>query len=82
MASITIRNLDDETTGRLKERASHRGRSIEDEALAVLREALASQSVTPQDLAASIAARFKPLGGIDLKLPPRGPMREPLGLSG
>lgn len=29
------------------------------------------------DLAAAIRARIEPLGGVDLEIPPRGPMREP-----
>ena len=81
MASITIRNLDEETKDRLRIRAARRRRSMEDEARNILREALASDAATPGNLAASIAARFKPLGGIDLELPPREPMREPPALS-
>ena len=77
MASITIRNLDEETKDRLRIRAARRRRSMEDEARNILREALASDAATPGNLAASIAARFKPLGGIDLELQPREPMREP-----
>lgn len=46
---------------------------MEDEARNILREALANDAATPGNLAASIAARFRPLGGIDLELPPREP---------
>ena len=31
----------------------------------------------PQDLAAFTQACFAPVGGVELELPPRGPMREP-----
>ena len=31
----------------------------------------------PTNLAESIRARFAPLGGVELELPPREPMREP-----
>lgn len=31
----------------------------------------------PASLAESVRARFAPLGGIELELPPRDPMREP-----
>ncbi|MCY4545489.1 MAG: plasmid stabilization protein [Gemmatimonadetes bacterium] len=31
----------------------------------------------PANLAEAIRARFAPLGGIELELPPREPMREP-----
>ena len=77
MASITIRNLDQETKDRLRVRAARRRRSMEDEARNILREALAGDDVIPVNLAASIAGRFGPLGGIDLELPAREPMREP-----
>ena len=77
MASITIRNLDQETKDRLRIRAARRRRSMEDEARNILREALAADGATPGNLAASIAARFEALGGIDLELPPREPMRDP-----
>ncbi len=41
-------------------------------------EAAPDQSFeTGESLARAIRARFAPLGGVDLKLPPRGPMREP-----
>ena len=30
-----------------------------------------------ENLARAIRDRFAPLGGVELKLPPRGPMREP-----
>ena len=77
MASITIRNLDEQTKDRLRIRAARRRRSMEDEARNILREALARDVVTPDDLAQAIAARFQPLGGLELELPPREPMREP-----
>ncbi len=80
MASITIRNLDQETKDRLRIRAARRRRSMEDEARNILREALAGDAATPGNLAASIAARFEPLGGVDLELPPREPMRDPPAL--
>jgi plasmid stability protein len=50
---------------------------MEDEARNILREVLARDVVTPDDLAQAIAARFQPLGGLELELPPREPMREP-----
>jgi antitoxin FitA len=77
MASITIRNLDDKTKDRLRVRAAHRRRSMEDEARNILREALARDSVTPANLASAIARRFKPLGGVDLELPSRYAIPKP-----
>lgn len=77
MASITIRNLDEETKNRLRVRAAQRRRSMEDEARNILRETLARDSAPPGNLAKAIAARFKPIGGVDLDQPVREDMREP-----
>jgi len=77
MASITIRNLDAHTKARLRVRAAHRQRSMEEEARNILRAALAEEDAAPRDLAAAIGARFRPLGGVELALPAREPMREP-----
>lgn len=77
MASITIRNLDARTKARLRVRAAHRQRSMEEEARNILRAALAESDPSPRDLAAAIGARFRPLGGVDLALLARETMREP-----
>ena len=77
MPSITIRNLKDELKTRLRVRAAHHGRSMEDEARDILRVALSSESHTSRDLVESIRRRFTAVGGIELDLPPREPMREP-----
>ena len=77
MASLTIRNLDEETKTRLRIRAAHRKRSMEDEARNILRAALAEDAATPRDLAQAISQRFRPLGGAELRLPAREPVREP-----
>ena len=76
MASITIRNLDDEVKSRLRIRAAGNGRSMEEEARIILRKAVGPKPRS-QDLASLIRARFAPLGGADLELPTRGPGREP-----
>lgn len=77
MASLTIRNLDEETKARLRIRAAHRKRSMEDEARNILRAALAEDAATALDLAEAIRRRFRSLGGVALRLPAREPMREP-----
>jgi plasmid stability protein len=77
MASITIRNLDDQTKERLRVRAARQRRSMEDEARNILRAALAKDSGTPRNLATAIRRRFAALGGLDLVLPRREPIREP-----
>lgn len=77
MASITIRNLDEQTKARLRVRAAHRKRSMEEEARHILRAALAKETATPRNLAEAIRQRFQPLGGEELRLPAREPMRDP-----
>lgn len=77
MASLTLRNLDDTLKTRLRVRAAQHGRSMEEEARGILREALGDDGA---DLAERIRRRFAPLGGVELALPPREPMREPPAL--
>ena len=77
MASITIRNLDDETKARLRVRAARHGRSMEEEARTVLRQALATPEPRQESLAVSINRRFRAVGGVDLELPAREPIRTP-----
>ena len=83
MASITIRNLPDEVKKRLRLRAAEHGRSMEEEARAILNESLRSvpgeteKTGTGLDVWNEIRAIVEPLGGIEFDIPPRGPMREP-----
>ncbi len=77
MASITIRNLDDQTKERLRVRAAHGRRSMEDEARHILRAAVAADPAPLRNLAEAIRKRFEPLGGVELRLPARDPLREP-----
>ena len=76
MASLTVRNLDDGLKRLLRIRAAENGRSMEEEAREILRKALTMPAWAPDDLATAIRARFEPLGGIDLDLPPREAMRD------
>jgi plasmid stability protein len=78
VASITIRNLDERTKARLRVRAAQHGRSMEEEARTLLKAALRDDTATPgSSLADSIRARFAGLGGVELRLPGREPIREP-----
>ncbi|WP_081629987.1 plasmid stabilization protein [Thiomonas sp. FB-6] len=76
MASITIRNLDDDIKRRLRVRAAMHGRSMEEEAREILRRVM-NESTPPRDLAAAIRSRLTPAARADLQLPVREPMREP-----
>ncbi len=77
MASITIRNLDEQTKAQLRVRAAHHQRSMEEEARNILREAVSAGAVARHDLAQAIRRRFEPFGGCDIELPARAAMREP-----
>lgn len=81
MTSITIRNLEESTKRKLKVRAAMHGHSMEQEAREILksalREKLQQQPKTGADLVEAIRRRFAPLGGVELELPPREPMRDP-----
>lgn len=76
MASLTIRNLENDLKQRLRVRAAEHGRSMEEEVRAILREVI-GEATPPRNLAAAIRARMVPFGGVDLDLPAREPMREP-----
>ena len=76
MASLTIRNLDDALKRRLRLRAAGHGRSMEEEVRDILRLTVGA-SPAPVDLGRSIRARFAALGGVELDLDARGPMRPP-----
>jgi len=77
MASITIRQLPENTKRKLRIRAAQHGRSMEQEAREILQNELAKAAEPPKDIVAAIRRRFAPLGGVDLEIPPRGPIRDP-----
>ncbi|MFZ4071829.1 MAG: FitA-like ribbon-helix-helix domain-containing protein [Caulobacterales bacterium] len=66
MASLTIRNLDDDIKERLRVRAAHNGRSMEEEARAILRATVAG--ATAVDLWSRSRALFAGAKGVDLEL--------------
>lgn len=76
MASITVRNIEDALKQRLRVRAALAGRSMEDEVREILRASLADGAAPPRDLAATIRQRLEGIGGVELELPTRGPMRD------
>jgi plasmid stability protein len=77
MASLTIRKLDERTKARLRVRAAHHGRSMEEEAREILRSAVGDVSPGITNLAESIRKRFAALGGVEMKLPKRDPIKQP-----
>ena len=76
MASITIRNLEGALKHRLRIRAAEHGRSMEEEVREILRQAVDAPR-PPSNLAAAIRKRVGPVGGVDLVIAERQPMREP-----
>jgi plasmid stability protein len=77
MASITVRNLDDDLKSRLRVQAAVHGRSMEEEVRGILRAALDKKTAPKGNLAASIRAKFAPLGGVDLQEYSRELVRDP-----
>jgi plasmid stability protein len=76
MATITIRRLDEKTKARLRVRAAHHGRSMEEEAREILRSALRASSPTPENLAETIQTRFARFGGVELSVVNRDRLRD------
>jgi plasmid stability protein len=78
MSSITIRNLDPALKERLRVRAAQQGQSMEAEVRRILQVVLSRPDQSAErNLYDRVHARFAPLGGVKLKLPPRQPGREP-----
>ena len=75
MASITIRSLEDGLKARLRIRAAEHGRSMEEEARRILRDALDRE--TPRNLADLALQLFGPERGVDLEPHPPVTPREP-----
>ena len=76
MATLTIRQLDEKTKTRLRVRAAHHGRSMEEEAREILRSALTVSSPAKRNLAETIHRRFAEFGGLELELPRRDAVRQ------
>lgn len=84
MASLTIRNLDDEIKQGLRYRAATNGVSMEQEARTILRDAIRSPKEAEQHESSganwyrSLRQLVEPYGGFELDIPPRNKdMREP-----
>ena len=62
MAQILVRNLEDRLKSRLQLRAKRHGRSMEEEAREILRNALKEQDPRPRKLGSEIVALFSGQG--------------------
>ena len=83
MATVTVRNLAENTKRALQHRAVQHGVSMEQEIRAILDEAaktdvdLKRKERRDDNLYDAIRKLVEPYGGFDLDIPPREPMREP-----
>jgi antitoxin FitA len=82
MASLTIRNIDEQVKSRLRINAAVRGVSMEEEVRQVLTRAVLMpvNDANARGLATLIRERINASGaapGFDLEIAPREPMREP-----
>lgn len=71
MATLTIRNLPEDTKRALKERAARHDRSMEAEVREILYEAVASQGGNIGRQLLDAMAPVRALGGVELDIPPR-----------
>jgi plasmid stability protein len=74
MASIMVRNLDEDVKRRLRVRAARHGRSMEAEVRAILEESVRQQD----NFAEALMGTFGELGGVELDLPTRTAQPRPL----
>jgi plasmid stability protein len=80
VATLTIRNLDEETKKGLRYRAARHGVSMEQEARIILRAAVVDEPIDgrPQEsFFDSVRKLVDQYGPYDVELPAREPMREP-----
>lgn len=78
MTSITVRNLDKKTKQGLRVRAALKGHSMEEEVRQILKNtvtppasAKGKRGAKPENMYDLIRRHIEPLGGVDLKIPPR-----------
>jgi len=70
MATITVRNLDDDIKELLRISAAKNGHSMEEEARMILKQALVKKPPR-YGLGTRIHQHFAELGGVELEIPPR-----------
>ena len=81
MATLTIRDFDDDLKAALRVRAAEHGRSMESEVRHILSSALGGNEKHETNLAEAIRRRFLPFGGVDQLEPhPPVPIGNPLVL--
>ena len=73
MATLTIRNLNEETKAKLRQIAAKQGHSMEEEARRILNRAVTQEG--RKGLGTEITEMFAEMGGVDLSIPPRSSAR-------
>jgi antitoxin FitA len=83
MASVLIRNIDDDIKAKLQNRAKRNGHSLEAELRIVLNEAVVNDATPTEGFGTRLANLFIECGlsGIDLEPAPRHTFREPIDFS-
>ncbi len=76
MATITVRNLPEETKRKLKIRAARQGLSLEAEVRLILKNAV-TPDAGKKGLGTAIHNLFKDIGGGEVEVKPRQPLRPP-----
>jgi plasmid stability protein len=69
MATLTIRNLNDDTKAKLRQLAASRGHSMEEEVRRILNRAVGQRE--RKGLGSRISQQFAEIGGVDLEIPAR-----------
>lgn len=78
MATLTIRQVDERTHARLRERAAKNGRSVEAEVRAMLNAAV---NAPRQNFLLALRESVQEVGGVDLVFPPRSDLPREIDLS-
>jgi len=73
MATITIRNLNEETKNKLRVLAASHGHSMEEEVRRILNRAIIQHE--SRGLGTFISEQFKEIGGVNLEIPARSAVR-------
>jgi len=76
MASITIRNIDDEVKSKLRVRAAMNNRSMEEEVRVILKEATSQSHEKQRSLVDIAREAVEPYNGFEVELPKRDDIRE------
>lgn len=76
MASITIRNIDDEVKSKLRIRAAMNNRSMEEEVRVILKDATTNPAQSERNLVEIARDAVEQYGGFDLELPVRDKLRD------